>query len=132
MLKFIGRFLVILAVSVLIAGGMYALVQQDPSALGLSNQVRGPEGQLSQNRQFQGLPAGGDSTNSGVIQSGQGTGFREREHDFEGRGGSGMGFLGILKNLAVFALITLAVVGLQKLISLLKGRLTVKSAPIGG
>ena len=49
MFKIIGRILVILLVSGLIAGGLYLIVQHNPSALGIGNRQAGFEGSLRRN-----------------------------------------------------------------------------------
>ena len=49
MFKIFGRILVILFVSGLIAGGIYLIVQHNPSALGIGDRQAGFEGRLRNN-----------------------------------------------------------------------------------
>jgi hypothetical protein len=132
MLKFIGRFLFFLAVSILLAVGIYALVQRYPSALGLNGQLRGPESRGFSGERFQGPPAGENDLGGGFPQVRQEMDFREGGHGFEGRGGSALGLLGLGKNLVIIALITLAVVGLQKISGLIFRKRSVKAVLFGG
>ena len=116
MLKIIGRILVILLVSGLIAGGIYLIVQYDPAALGLANQRAGFEGQIRNN--FTGINNNG--TASPLAASGTGgqpTRFRGGERDFEGRISISRGLLGIAGNLILFSAITLLVVAVQRIYS---------------
>ncbi len=111
MLKFTGRFLFFLAVSVALAAGIYALVQRSPGSLGLSSQFRSPGDREFNGERFQGQTVGDTDIFMGRREMGLGG----DDLDFDGRGGLAFGLLGIGKNLLIIALITLVVVGLQKM-----------------
>lgn len=125
MFKIIGRILVILLVSGLIAGGLYLIVQRNPSALGTGDRQAGFEGGLRRNFEQRNngsaLPLTSTGNNSRSAR------FREGDHDFEGGLSMGRGFLGITRNLIVFSIIILLVVGLQKLFSRASRRRTVRA-----
>jgi hypothetical protein len=118
MLKTIARITVILVVIGLLAGGIYLIVQHNPSQSGLA----GPQTASSENlgKNFGGF---GDGT----------TGFRERQHEFD-RGadfGHGMdfgrGMLGIVRTLLVFSVIIFMVVLIQKALGFVKSRLATRT-----
>jgi len=115
MLKFIGRFLVILALSIMLAFGIYWIVQRNPSALGLRNFPGGFEQRRFNNPNPQGLNTGANASQTGIQPGFEGRGFGDGGRDFNGRSAPGFGVIGILRNLGVIGLITLAVAGLQKM-----------------
>jgi hypothetical protein len=115
MFKIIGRILIILLVSDLIAGGFFLIVQHNPSALGIGGRQAGFEGRLRRNF---------EQVNNGSVLSQASNGsatrparFRDGDRDFGGRVSIGHGLLGVTRNLLVFGSITLLVVSLQKLIT---------------
>jgi hypothetical protein len=113
MFKIIGRMIVSLLVSGLIAGGLYLIVQHNPSALGIGERQAGLQGRLSRNfEQANNGSALPQASTGNAIRPAR---FRDSEHDFGGRLSLGRGLLGILRNLLIFSLITLLVVGFQKL-----------------
>ena len=118
MLKIIARIMVILLVIGMLAGGIYLVVQHNPS----QSRLTGPQLASGHNlgRNFGGF-------NDGA------TGFRERQHDFNrgadfGRGTDfGRGILGMVRTLLVFSIITLIVVLIQKAFGFVKGRLAART-----
>ena len=124
MLKIFGRILVILLLSGLIAGGLYLIVQHNPSALGIGDRPAGFEGRLHRNF---------DKTNNGAAlpqtftqDTSRPAHFRAGDGDFEGGASLGHGLLGITRSLIVFSVITLLVVCIQKAFALVNRRRTVK------
>jgi hypothetical protein len=117
MLKIFGRILIILFISGLIAGGIYLIVQHDPTALGTGDRQAGFEGRLGNHSEqseseSQLLPKSDTwSTRPAHFRDG------EQGHDFDGEISVGRGLAGITRNLIVFSLITLLVAGLQQLFS---------------
>lgn len=116
-IKTIGRLLIILLVVCLVAGGLYWLVKANPSLLGLVDGRRGGLGDRLHQPGFKALPGGDD--------------WREvrPSQDFEGRGGEhynqigvfdARSISGILHNLLIIALTTVAVLAIQKIISLIR------------
>ena len=118
MMKTIARIMVILVVIGMLTGGIYLVVQHNPSQSGLT----GPQ------------LASGDNLgrNFGGFND-RATGFRERQHDFDrgadfGRGTDfGRGLLGIVRTLLVFSVIILIVVLIQKALGFVKGRLAART-----
>jgi hypothetical protein len=118
MLKFITRFLIFLLLSCLIAAGLYGLVQRSPASALVGADRRGfAESGFS----------GSAPPNSAAGQNLPQRGFRGHDH-FDGGASLDRGALGILRNLGLIALITLLVVGLQKLAALLPARRRVRVA----
>mgnify|MGYP001766016582 CR=1 FL=1 len=124
MIKMIGRFMIVLLVACLVAGGIYWLVQSNPFILGSQNGAPGAgDGRMRP----------GDDDGLAREQGSFGNGPR---HDF-GDGDFGrhnkMGSLderslgGIGRNLLIIAITTLAVVGIQKAVSLIQRRRIVKT-----
>jgi hypothetical protein len=113
MFKIIGRMIVILLASGLIACGLYLIVQHNPSALGIGKQQAGFEGRLGRN--FEQVNTGSTLSQASAGTVSRPARFRDSEHDFGGRLSLGRGLLGILRNLLIFSLITLLVIGIQKL-----------------
>jgi hypothetical protein len=118
MLKTIGRILVILLVSGLIAGGLYLIVQNNPSALGTGDGQAGFEGRLRRN--FKQNNPGSALSQPSTESNTHPTRFRAVDHDFEGGVSVGRGLLGITRSLIVFSLITLLIIGFQKAFSWIK------------
>lgn len=116
MFKIIGRTLVILLVSGLIAGGIYLIVQHDPAVLGLGNRQAGFEGRLRNNSGS--INIGATTLQAFAGTGGQPTRFRGRERDFEGGVSISRGLLGITGNLILFSAITLLVLAFQKVFTL--------------
>jgi hypothetical protein len=112
MLKIIGRILVILLVSGLIAGGIYLIVQHNPSAFGIGEGRAAFEGRLRNN--FGRINSGAALSPESISNSNQPTRFRGDDHDFGGGISMGRGLLGVARNLIVFSLIILLVVVIQK------------------
>lgn len=124
-MKTIARLLVILALCGLIGAGIYWFVQSNPALMGAGGLRPGHAGGegFSAERTFpseNGFPAG-----SRPALEGRGE-FRGEAHR-EGASLSPVAFLGILKNLAKIALITVLVWGAQKLFSSVSRRV-VKTA----
>jgi hypothetical protein len=115
MFKIIGRIIVIVLVSSLIAGGLYLIVQRNPSALGIGDRQAGFEGRLDRN--FEHLNNGSPLSQPSSRSATQPKHFRDGDRDFGGGTSLGRGLLGIIRNLLVFSVITLLVVGIQKLFS---------------
>ena len=115
MLRIIGRILVILLVSSLIAGGIYLIVQQNHSALGIGDGQPGFEGRLRNN--FEWIDNGSELPQESIASNARLSHFRGGDHDLEGGVSIGRGLMGITRNLIVFSLITLLVVAIQKLFS---------------
>jgi|GEM_PF-2540345 len=103
MLKIIGRITVILCVCGLIAGGIYLLVQHNSSALGTGNAAIGRD---EETQGLHGLQNGAPPVRS-----------HDGEHGLDGDVSPERGFLGIVRNLIVFSVITLLVAAIQKLAS---------------
>ncbi len=119
MFKIIGRILVILLVSGLIAGGLYLVVQRNPSVLGTGDRPTAFEGGLRENF---------EQINNGSTLPQASTGSSDRpEHFKDGDLSIGRGFLGITRSLIVFSVITLLVVGIQKLFSLFNRKRPVRA-----
>lgn len=116
MIKIIGRFLLILLVACFVAGGLYWLVQSNPSLLGsqggLGDRIRPEslEGFDSQEGAF-----GGSAPRRGF----EGGNF---EHHDESGVLDARALGGIGRNLLVIALITLAVLAIQKALSFVTRR----------
>ncbi len=102
----------ILVVIGALTGGIYLVVQHNPSQSGQT----GPQLASGENlgRNFGGFNAGT-------------TGFRERQHDFERGADFGRGVLGMVRTLLVFSIITLIVVLIQKALGFVKGRLAART-----
>ena len=124
MFKIIGRILVILLVSGLIAGGLYLIVGHNPSALDVGDRPAGFEGGLRRN--FEQINKSSTLPQTPTGSSGRRAHFEGEEHDFDGGLSMGRGFLGITRSLIVFSVITLLVVGIQKVVSHVNRRLPVR------
>ncbi len=117
MLKIIGRIMVILLVSGLIAGAIYLVVQKDPALLGLTNRRAGFESRSRNN--FQSTNSGTAAPLAASNHNVQPTRFRDGERGFEGgRISVGRGLLGIAGNLILFSILTLLVIAVQRLSAL--------------
>ena len=95
MFRIIGRIILILAVAAIIAGGIYALVQNSSS--GTSSDVR-PEPQFA---------------NQGTTNGSQPQEFREGDR-FEGGASIGRGLAGVIGSILKISLITLIVLVVRK------------------
>jgi hypothetical protein len=116
MLKTIGRLLVILLICSLVAVGIYWFVQHNPSALGAGTDT-GFEGQRRFEGNFQNQVTGVNASRLALLQNGQAGASRLRERGLEGRFSPGQASFGILRNIGIFALITILVAGVQKVFS---------------
>lgn len=126
MLRFIGRILVILLVSGLIVGGIYLIVQQNPSALGIGDGQPGFEGHLRNN--LERIDNGSELPQESIASNARPSHFPGGDHDLEGGASIGRGLMGITRNLIVFSLITLLVVAIQKLFSWLNRKRLARAA----
>jgi hypothetical protein len=115
MFKILGRILVILLISGLIAGGVYLAVQHNPAAFGNADRRAGFESRLNNN--FTQVSRGSTLSQLATGTSGRPARFRSRDGDFEGGLSVGRGLLGVIRNLVVFSLITLLVITIQKAFS---------------
>lgn len=112
MLKFTGRFVMVLLAACLTALALYAVVQTNTDALGLN----GFPGE-GERRQFSGGQNGAanEAAAEGAMPpSGFGEGRGEGRGEHGGEAGSILGLAGVLKNLIVIAIMTLAVSAIQK------------------
>ena len=142
MLKTSVRFLVILLVTCLMGAGVYWVVKSNPTAFGPGDFRGGMEGQGRPGGNSEGFAPGGNTTENNPpegFQSGvpQGQGNRPNRgfergpgegHGREGGLGSGRWIFGMVKNLAIIALITLLVGLFQKVISLFTRKRTTRVA----
>ncbi|MCU0485770.1 MAG: hypothetical protein MUC85_06615 [Anaerolineales bacterium] len=117
MLKTMGRILVILLAIGLVAGGLFWVGQNHPSLLGLEASHSG----MLEERYRPGHGTGELFDRSDTLREDLPMGgFPEggmRSHDGDGRLDSSRAVGGILRNILIIALITLLVVGIQKLYS---------------
>ena len=119
MIKIIGRFMIILLVACLVAGGLYWLVKANPSLIGLTDGGQGLHNDQLRGQGLRDLPGAGE-------------GLEIRPHrEIEGGGGEHNRLSGsldaraisaILRNLLIIAATTLAVLGIQKVIAVTKRR----------
>lgn len=125
MIKTFERFVAILLVTCLIGAGIYWVVNEYPGAFGAGGVMGGMEGR----GRPQGVPPafepGGDASENTSLQGdGARGGFARGPGDGRGHGahegglGSGRWILGMVKNVAIIAVVTLLVGSLQKVISL--------------
>jgi len=99
MIKIVFRIIVILLVIALVTAGLYFLVQNNSSNIGLSSE-----------RQFN-----PQQTQDGSRPAARGN-FRGGDHEFENGASLGRGLGGMLVTLFQIAIITLIVVQLQKIL----------------
>ena len=120
MIKIIGRFLLILLVACIVAGGLYWLVQSNPSLLGPQGGLRGGLGDRIRSESLEGL----DSQEGAFGGSAPRRGFEggNFEHHDESGVLDARALGGIGRNLLVIALITLAVLAIQKALSFVTRR----------
>jgi hypothetical protein len=120
MIKIVGRFMIILLAACLVAGGLYWLVEANPSRIGL------PDGQRE--LRGQGL--------RDLSEEDEGLEMRP-QRDFKGGGGEhnlqpgsldAQATSGILRSLLIIALTTLTVLGIQKAITWVKRQRQARSA----
>ncbi len=119
MLKTVGRIFIILLVSVLIAFGVYTIVQRNPTALRPGNQRGNFDARIRNN----GSPINQLSPGAGS----QPVRFQGRERGFEGGVSIGRGLAGIAGNLILFSIITLIVIGIQKVSTLMGRKQTIRA-----
>jgi hypothetical protein len=121
MIKMIGRFIVILLVACLVAGGIYWLVQSNPTTFGLG----GGFGERMRLGELEGFGSGDGAFSGGAPRRG----FGDGNFDHHERGGvldaRTLGSIG--RNLLIITLTTLAVLGIQKGYSLIQCRRSVKA-----
>lgn len=108
MLKIMGRTLVILAVMIVIAVGVYALVQSNPALIGAA----GGRGRANE-AGFQAFNRQESGNEEHGMRPGIAPGRTGRQHEGGERRGSWLGLLGVLRNIILFTLIALAVASFQ-------------------
>jgi hypothetical protein len=125
MIKMIGRFMIILLVACLVAGGIYWLVQSNPSFLGLQSGLRSGFSERTRPEGLEGV-GNGESVFGG---KGPRQGFEGGKVDHQDRSGvlDARTLGGIGRNLLIIALTTLAVLGIQKAFSLIQRRRIAKA-----
>lgn len=117
MLKTIGRIVVILLVIGLVAGGLYWIGQNHPAILGLGDNSLGfmEDGTRPEREAREMFDRDDDGLRNDLPLDFPGNGMRQ--HEGIGRLDSGRAWASILRNILIIAVITLLVVGIQKLYS---------------
>ena len=118
MIKIIRRFLLILLVACIVAGGLYWLVQSNPSLLGSQGGLRGGLGERIRSESLEGL----DSEEGTFGGSGSRRGFKGGNFEHYNESGvlDARALGSIARNLLVIAVVTLAVLAIQKVFSFVK------------
>ena len=125
MVKTIGRFLIILLVTGLVAGGLYWLVQANPEWLGRQDAEHGGIGDRLREQGFKDFPSDEDQLETRPHRGFNGGG----EHNNLSGSLDEHTIASILRNLLIIGLTTLVVLGLQKLTVSLKRRRQAKILP---
>ena len=114
MIKIIGRFLLILLVACIVAGGLYWLVQSNPSLLGL----RGGLGDRIRSESLEDLDSKAGAFGGSSPRRGFDGGNFEHHNESGVLDARALGSIG--RNLLVIAVVTLAVLAIQKTFSFVK------------
>lgn len=115
MMKTMVRLLVIIVVVLAVAGGMYWAGENLPILQGVSGEHgEGFAGERVRSGTGDGLELGEGRPQRGTRLAG---GFSEREGHDEG---AAAGWLGVLRNVVIFAVFVLAVLGLQRVFQIAK------------
>ncbi len=126
MIKIVGRFMIILLVACLVAGGLYWLVQANPSLLDLGEGAQGMRGGRQRGQGSKDMPGTEDDLELLPFEDVEGGGG---EHIRQLESLDARAISGILRNLLIIALTTLAVLGIQKAIALVKRRRQARAVP---
>lgn len=121
MIKIIGRFLLILLVACIVAGGLYWLVQSNPSLLG----SQGGLGDRIRSESLEGLDSEEGTFGGSSPRRGFDGGNFEHHNESGVLDARALGSIG--RNLLVIALITLAVLAIQKALSFVTRRRLAKA-----
>lgn len=119
MVKMIGRFMVILLVACLVAGGLYWLFEAHPSLIDFTGGGRGLHNDQLRGQGFRDLPGAGDGLETRPNRDVVGGGG---EHNRLSGSLDARAISGILRNVLIIALVTLAVLGIQKAFSVIRRR----------
>lgn len=125
MIKIIGRLLLILLVACIVAGGLYWLVQSDPSLLGSQGGLRGGLGDRIRSESLEGLDSEEGAFGGSGSRRSLGGGNFEHNNESGVLDARALGSIG--RNLLVIALITLAVLAIQKALSFVTRRRLAKA-----
>jgi hypothetical protein len=116
-MKIMGRILLVLLITIVLATGIYFLVNgtTTSSSTAIPSQGNHPA-----------LQEGSKPQNDQLTQSNDGSGFRGGDRE----GGNNTGWLDLLKNAGIFLGAGVVVFGLQKLIHLINKKRTLANSPV--